>query len=75
MTAHDSAPIIKFADDTAVVCLITNDDETAYGEEVRDLTVWCQDNYLSLNVRKTRELIVDYINWRAEHAPIHIDRL
>jgi hypothetical protein len=28
--------------------------------EVRNLAVWCQDNNLSLNVSKTKELIVDY---------------
>jgi hypothetical protein len=32
---HDSNTIIKFADDTAVVSLITDDDETAYREKVR----------------------------------------
>ena len=46
---HDSNTIIKFADDTTVVGLITDNDETAYREEVRDLAVWCQDNNLSLN--------------------------
>ena len=56
-----------------MVGLITNDDETAYREEVRDLAGWCQDNNLSLNVGKTTELIVDYRKRRAEHAPIHID--
>ena len=45
---------------TTVVGLITDNDETAYREEVRDLTVWCKDNFLSLNVIKTKELIVDY---------------
>jgi hypothetical protein len=35
--------------------------------------VWCQDNNLSLNVRKTKELMVDYKKRRAEHAPIHIN--
>ena len=40
---------------------------------VRDLAVWCQDNNLSLNVSKTKEIIVDYRKRRAEHAPIHID--
>jgi hypothetical protein len=34
--------------------------------------VWCQDNNLSLNIRKSKELIVDYRKRRAEHAPIHI---
>ena len=56
----DSNTIIKFADDTTVVCLITNNDETAYGEEVIDLTVRCQENNLSLSMIKTKELSVDY---------------
>ncbi|CDQ92286.1 unnamed protein product [Oncorhynchus mykiss] len=57
---HDSNTIIKFADDTTVVGLITDNNETAYREGVRDLVVWCQDNNLSLNVIKTKERIVDY---------------
>ena len=65
--------IIKSADNTVVVGLITKDDETVYREKVRDLAVWCQDNNLSLNVSKTKELIVDFRKWRAEHASIHID--
>ena len=57
---HDSNTIIKFAGDTTVVGLITDNDETAYREEVRDLAVWCQDNNFSLNVIKTKKMIVDY---------------
>uniref|UniRef100_A0A8K9UCI4 Reverse transcriptase domain-containing protein n=1 Tax=Oncorhynchus mykiss TaxID=8022 RepID=A0A8K9UCI4_ONCMY len=53
---HDSNTIITFADNTTVVSLITNNDETAYGEVVRDLAVWCQDNNLSLNVIKTKDI-------------------
>ena len=70
---HDSNTIIQFADDTTGVGLITDNDETAYREEVRDLAVWCQHNNLSLNVSKTKELIVDYRKRRAEQAPINID--
>ena len=33
----------------------------------------CQHNNLSLNVSKTKELIVDYRKWRAEYTSIHID--
>jgi uncharacterized protein YneR len=66
---HDSNTIIKFADKALVVGLITEDDEAAYREEVRDLTVWCQDNNLSLNVSKTKELIVDYRKQKAELNP------
>jgi hypothetical protein len=38
---HPYNSIIKFADDTTVVGLITNNDETAYREEGRGLGVWC----------------------------------
>ena len=58
---------------TTVVGLITNNDETAYRKEVKELSVWCQDNNLSLNVRKTKKLIVNYRKRRAEQAPITID--
>ena len=68
MARHDSNTINKFANDTTVVGLITDNDETAYREEVRDLAVWYQDNNL-----KTKEMIVDYRKRRTEHAPIHID--
>ena len=36
--------------------------------------MWGQDNNLSLNVSKTKELIVDYRKRWAEQAPINIDR-
>ena len=62
-----------FADDTTAVGLSTDNDETAYREQVRDLAVWCKGNNLSLNVSKTKELIVDYRKRRAEQAPINID--
>ncbi len=35
-------------------------DETAYLDEVERLTSWCQDNCLSLNVSKTKELFVEF---------------
>jgi hypothetical protein len=57
-----------------VVVLIIDKDETAYREEVRDLTLWCKDNNLSLNVIKTKAMIVYYRKRRTEHVPILIDR-
>ena len=35
--------------------------------------MWCQENNLSHNVNKTKELIVDVRKQQREHAPIHID--
>ena len=73
MAKHDFNTISKFADNTTMVDLITNNDETAYREKGGELAVWCQDNNLSLNVNKSKELIVEYRKRRAEHAPIHIN--
>ncbi len=50
VSSHSSTSIVKFADDTVVLGLISNNDETAYLGEVERLTSWCQDNCLSLNV-------------------------
>ena len=71
MARHDSNTIIKLTDDTTAVGLITDNDETAYREEARDVTLWCKDNNLYFNMQE--ELIMDYRKWRAEHTPIHID--
>ncbi len=60
VSSHSSTSIITFADDTVVLGLINNDDETAYLDEVERLTSWCQDNCHSLNVSKTKELIMDF---------------
>ena len=60
VTMHASNSIIKFANDTTVMGLITNHDEKAYREEMRALGVWCQENNLSINVNKTKEMIVDF---------------
>jgi hypothetical protein len=35
--------------------------------------VWCQENNLTLNVNKTKEMIVDFRKQQREHPPIHID--
>ncbi len=43
VSSHRSTSIIKFADDTVVLGLISNNDETAYLDEVERLTSWCQD--------------------------------
>ncbi len=71
---HSSNVIVKFADDTTLMGLITDNDEMAYREEVSTLTKWCQENYLSLNIDKTKELVVDFRRQSREHTPITIDK-
>ena len=35
--------------------------------------MWCQENNLSLNINKTKEMIVDFRKQQREHHPIQID--
>ncbi len=55
-----SVKLLKFADDTTVICLIQDGDESAYSQEVEQLAVWCSHNNLELNTLKTVEMIVDF---------------
>ncbi len=69
VATHSSNVIIKFADDTTVVGLITDNDESAYREEVHTLTNWCHNNNLSLNISKTKDLVVDFRRRTSVHPP------
>ncbi|KAL0158529.1 hypothetical protein M9458_046605, partial [Cirrhinus mrigala] len=55
-----SVKLLKFADDTTVIGLIQDGDESAYRQEVKELTVWCSHNNLELNTLKTVEMTVDF---------------
>ncbi len=79
LLTHDCTPsnnsnlFIKFADDTTVVGLISNRDEINYRSEVSRLAGWCSDNNLSLNVEKTKEIVVDFRRVHTQHAPLTIN--
>ncbi|KAI5619892.1 hypothetical protein C0J50_20542 [Silurus asotus] len=70
---HSSNHINKFADDTTVVGLISKNEESAYREEVQRLTAWCGANNLTLNVDKTKEMVVDFRRTQSDHSPLIID--
>ena len=70
---HSSNHLVKFADDTTLVGLITKGDETHYREEVELLTRWCKDNNLLLNVSKTKEIVVNFQRGHTQHHPLTID--
>ena len=54
-----SVKLLKFADDTTVIGLIQDGDESAYRGEVDQLVLWCSQNHLELNPLKTVEMTVD----------------
>ncbi len=55
-----SVKLLKFADDTSLIYLTQDGDESAYRQEVKELAVWCSLNNLELNTLKTVEMIVDF---------------
>ncbi|KAI4878582.1 hypothetical protein NFI96_005197 [Prochilodus magdalenae] len=65
--------VCNTTDDTTIVGLISNNNKEAYREEVSFLTDWCRENNLSLNVDKTKELIVDFRKQERVHTPITIN--
>lgn len=70
---HPSNTIVKFADDTTIVGLITDNNETAYREEIQHFTEWCSHNNLDLNITKTKELIVNFRKSKyTEHSALCI---
>ncbi len=65
--------VMLATDDTSVVGLISNNDETHYREEVAQLAEWCGANNLSLNVEKTKEVVMDFRRNSVDHPPLTID--
>ena len=72
-TTHSTNHLVKFADDTTLVGLITKGDETHYREEVDLLARWCKDNNLLLNVNKTKEIVVNFQRVQKQLPPLTID--
>jgi len=72
-THTEDCVIIKFADDTTILGLMTPENETAYFEEIGKFTLWCEENKLSLNIKKTKEEIFDFRKSNSNHMPIVIN--
>ena len=55
--------IIKYADDTVILGLLSENDahiENVYTSEIDRFNHWCKVNFLDLNVKKPREMIIDF---------------
>ena len=53
-TTSGARKILKYADDTVIVGLITKDNEADYRDTISQVNDWCKDNFLHLNVSKTK---------------------
>ena len=62
---------MKYSDDTTIVDLSISIQH--YIEDVERFTTWCKDNFLDINVTKTRELLIDFRKLPRAVSPITID--
>ncbi|XP_068116810.1 baculoviral IAP repeat-containing protein 1e-like [Hyperolius riggenbachi] len=70
---EDSVKIIKFADDTTIIGLVSENDEQAYRKEVDRICNWCSENGLVLNTAKTVEMVIDFRKHASIPPPIYIE--
>ena len=56
---------------TALVGKCINNDKE-YQKEVTRFTTWCEENFLELNVKKTKEMVVDFRKTAVDHVPLYI---
>jgi hypothetical protein len=58
---HPNCRFIKYADDTVLVNLIDKrGDNTFVREQTNVFVQWCTKNHLTLNIKKTKDMIVDF---------------
>ena len=55
---NTKTPIVKYSDDTAIEDLSNSD--SVYFTEVHKFSAWCKENYLDLNIARTKEMVVDF---------------
>ena len=68
----DYVKLLKFADDSTIQGLIQNNDEREYFDFIDVFTNWCDEHFLLLNVRKTKELVIDFRVKKEPLFPISI---
>lgn len=70
-TGSDLSPLIKYSDDTALEDLSNSD--AVYFQQVNRFCTWCKDNFLDLNVTKTKEMTIDFRRNPAPLPDLYID--
>ena len=54
----EKTPFIKYSDDSAILDMSNSD--SVYFDEIKKFCNWCKENFLDLNVKKTKEILVDF---------------
>ena len=71
--SSEKCKIIKFADDTVVIGLISDNNEKEYKSTIDYVSHWCSDNFLELNASKTKEIIFDMRKNKNSKEPVIIN--
>ena len=70
ISSNDNVSIVKCADDTAIIGMIHGNDERQYREELFMFENWCEENFLVLNIAKTKGMTFDFRSNKGEAIPI-----
>ena len=73
MKNDENSKAIKYADDTVILGLIRKLNEDPYFKTIDYSLDWCKENYLDLNVEKTKEMIFDFRKTPSEMKKVVID--
>ena len=71
-SSYNNISLVKYADDTVISGLIINNAIVNYQKQVSDFVSWCTSHSLILNVKKTKELILDFSKSTPYHEPLTI---
>ena len=71
-STDESYPLVKFADDTELVGKISNDEDALYHKQIENFVNWCDQNYLYLNVSKTKEMCINFRKNQRCRKPVYI---
>jgi hypothetical protein len=71
--SSDNNKLVKFADDSALLGLVQNDDDSEYKKDVAHIVEWCEENSLDLNVDKTKEMLCDFRKNKVSPEPVVIN--
>ena len=70
-STDESCPLVKFADDTKLVAKFFNDEDALYPKQIENFLIWCNKNYLYLNVSKTKEMCTDFRKNQMPQTSLH----
>ena len=67
--------LAKYADDTVIAGLICNNDVQEYLSCIEFVNSWCSENFLDLNVSKTKEVMLNFRRINVVNQPVIINNL